>query len=67
MKPCTIAFHSVSEVDDGNSIKASTVCSGSNQLNEDDHHLPTIKAYVQNFYDECVGDFPRCYHAERDA
>ena len=62
LQPCVFSFHK-SETDDadGSGFRTSTVCSDENRINK-----VTIKEYVRQWPDECVGDFARCYAVNKD-
>jgi hypothetical protein len=63
--PCTIKFHSMTQFqrvgeekeDDLIEYRTSNLC-------RDDNVIVEIKEYVENFPDECVGDFDRCFSLE---
>lgn len=57
--PCTFSFHSIQgeEEDRLIDLKTSDLCSDSNSF-------LVMKEYVNQWDDECVGDFARCYSLE---
>jgi hypothetical protein len=60
--PCTIKFHSVSNFQrEGEEQEIDFIDYRTSNLCRDDNIIVEIKEYLENFPDECVGDFGRCY------
>lgn len=58
LAPCTFRFHSIQAEDDRLiDFQTSNLCS-------DENSFLTLKEYVYDWGDECVGDFARCYSLE---
>ena len=58
--PCVFSFHSTA-VDERDPYTSSTACNNENQVL--DH---VVHEYIENWPDECVGDYARCYSVEQD-
>lgn len=74
LAPCVIAFHQVKRQRVSSAYSLSDACSDSNILSDaaaggtsSNSSIsamilpPVIRDYIQNWPDECVGDFQRCY------
>ena len=75
LAPCTIAFHQVKWPRVSSAYSLSDACSDSNILPDTTENAggatnssfdgmilpPVVRDYIQNWPDECVGDFQRCY------
>lgn len=63
--PCTIKFHSITQFQrEGEEKEVDYIDYRTSNLCRDDNVIVEIKEYLENFPDECVGDFGRCYSLE---
>ena len=58
--PCTFDFHNATD----NETDATTIQYRTSDLCSPENSFLTIKDYVDDWADECVGDFARCYSVE---
>jgi hypothetical protein len=68
LAPCRLQFHKISNGDgaDASSYELSTACSDENQVGKFSSGSSAVYEYVNNWPDECVGSFKRCYSVARD-
>lgn len=59
--PCEFIFHTTAIDNRTGLYTMSTVCTDDNKVEN-----PAVRGYVQNWPDECVGDFARCYSIAED-
>jgi hypothetical protein len=66
LEPCTFKFYQIKseKADDLAPFAVSTACFDEAVSPVEDH--PEVEEYVSEWPDECVADFARCYHLERD-
>jgi hypothetical protein len=63
--PCTIKFHSITQFQrEGEEKEVEFIDYRTSNLCHSDNVIVEIKEYLENFPDECVGDFDRCYSLE---